>query len=184
MHTSDSSLIKKIQKGDKSAFEQLFKSHYAPLCDYAHRYIKNPQAAEDQVQEVFVKIWEIRKDWNPKGTIKAYLYTAVRNQSLNYLKHQKIVDQWKKEERKASRNTSNPLPSSEYAVNLQKLKKQVQEAIQQLPEKRREVFELSRNHGLTYKEIAKSLGISVKTVETQMSRSLRHLRNRLPQELN
>ena len=181
MRLSDLSLIKKIQRGDKLAFESLFRSYYPLLCDYAQKYVKNPQAAEDQVQEVFVKIWEIRKDWNPQGTIQAYLYTAVRNQTLNYLKHKKIVDEWKQEE--ALSDTPSPFSPTEKRANFEEMNKWLQEAIQKLPEKRREIFQLSRDHGLTYVEISKTLGISVKTVETQMGRSLRHLRSRLEQRL-
>jgi RNA polymerase sigma-70 factor (ECF subfamily) len=181
MQVSDSFLIKKVQRGDTLTFERLFRSYYASLCDYAQKFVKNPQAAEDQVQEVFVKIWEIRKDWNPQGTIKAYLYTAVRNQSLNYLKHKKIVDEWKQKE--ALSDTPIPFSPTEKRANFEEMNKWLQEAIQKLPEKRREIFELSRNHGLTYMEISKTLGISVKTVETQMGRSLRHLRNWLKQRL-
>lgn len=183
MQVSDPFLIKKVQRGDKPAFERMFRSYYASLCDYAQKYVKNPQAAEDQVQEVFVKIWEIRTDWNPKGTIKAYLYTAVRNQSLNYLKHKRIVDEWKQKEEEALSNTPIPFSPTEKRADLEEMRKWIQGAIQNLPEKRREIFELSRDHGLTYMEISKTLGISVKTVETQMGRSLRHLRNWLEQRL-
>jgi RNA polymerase sigma-70 factor (ECF subfamily) len=181
MRLSDLSLIKKIQRGDKLAFESLFRSYYASLCDYAQKYVRHPQAAEDQVQEVFVKIWEIRKDWNPQGTIQVYLYTAVRNQSLNYLKHKKIVDKWKQKE--TLNKATIQFSQAEEKTDLEEMNKWLLEAIQKLPEKRREIFELSRDHGLTYVEISKTLGISVKTVETQMGRSLRHLRNRLEQRL-
>ncbi|MGK7369535.1 MAG: RNA polymerase sigma-70 factor [Candidatus Halalkalibacterium sp. M3_1C_030] len=181
MQVSDDFLIQKIQKGDKAAFEQLFRNYYAQLCSYAQSYVKNPQVAEDQVQEVFVNIWEQKEDWNPQGTIKSYLYKAVRNQSLNYLKHVKVVEEWK--QKKVSIQTPSPFPPTEKRVHPEEVKKWVQEAIRMLPEKRRTIYELSRDHGLTYLEISKALNISVKTVETQMGRSLKHLRSWLKDKI-
>lgn len=179
MRFSDELLIQKIQAGDRAAFELVFKNFYAPLCDYAFSFVKSSHIAEDQVQEVFVNIWEQKSDWNPKGTIKSYLYKAVRNQSLNYLKHKRIVEEWKRDK---TSNINNPTyPLKEKRADYEKLKQWIQEAINELPEKRRIIYELSRNHGLTYLEISQTLNISIKTVETQMGRSLKHLRNWLKQ---
>jgi len=181
MDTAENILIQKIQKGDQAAFERLFRNYYAALCDYARGYVEKPDIAEDQVQDVFVNIWDQRKEWNPKGTIKSYLYKAVRNQSLNYLKHRRIVEEWKQKE--VSSSSPDVYPPTERMVDPEQIKKWMQQAIGQLPEKRRMVYELSRDHGLTYREIAKVMDISIKTVETQMARSLKHLRNRLREYL-
>jgi RNA polymerase sigma-70 factor (ECF subfamily) len=181
MQVSDEFLIQKIQEGDKDSFEQLFRNYYGQLCSYAQGYVKNPQVAEDQVQEVFVNIWEQKEDWNPQGTIKSYLYKAVRNQSLNYLKHVKVVEEWK--QKKASTRNPSPFPPTEKRVDYDQIKRWVQEAVLLLPEKRRTIYKLSRDHGLTYLEISKALNISVKTVETQMGRSLEHLRSWLKDKI-
>lgn len=181
MQFPDEHLIQKIQEGDRATFKLIFEHFYGPLCDYAFTIVKNSHIAEDQVQEVFVNIWEQKDDWSPKGTIKSYLYKAVRNQSLNYLRHQRIVEDWKQDKTSSTNTTIHP--KKETKADLQQLKQWIQEAIDELPEKRRRIYELSRNHGLTYKEIAQALDISIKTVETQMGRSLSHLRNWLGQRL-
>ncbi|MBO6620397.1 MAG: sigma-70 family RNA polymerase sigma factor [Balneola sp.] len=118
-----------------------------------------------------------KKDWNPKGGIKSYLYRATRNQSLNYLKHQKIVQEWE-DEKKATKPTYTDNVSKEINSSEQ-LRRRIEEAIHQLPQKRRTIYEFSRNHGLTYQEIAEVLNISIKTVETQMRRALKYLRSHL-----
>tara|TARA_R110002124_G_scaffold239959_1_gene405077 strand:- start:9667 stop:10215 length:549 start_codon:yes stop_codon:yes gene_type:complete len=182
MQISDDILINKIQEGDRTSFEILFRNFYAPLCDYAFKFVKSSDIAEDQVQEVFVNIWEKKKDWHPKGSIKSYLYKAVRNQSLNYLKHKQFVEEWK--QKIASRSPTSFHSPTEERANPEQVKKWVQEAIHQLPKKRRAIYELSRNHGLTYMEISRTLNISIKTVETQMGRSLKHLRSYLKQKLD
>ncbi|MEP1151949.1 MAG: RNA polymerase sigma-70 factor [Balneola sp.] len=182
MQISDDILIKKIQEGDRTSFEILFRNFYAPLCDYTFNFVKSSDIAEDQVQEVFVNIWEKKKDWHPKGSIKSYLFKAVRNQSLNYLKHNQFVEEWK--QNKASHLRTSFQPPIEERANPEQVKEWVQEAIHQLPKKRRVIYELSRNHGLTYMEISRTLNISVKTVETQMGRSLKHLRSYLKQKLD
>jgi RNA polymerase sigma-70 factor (ECF subfamily) len=182
MQISDDILIKKIREGDGASFEILFRNFYAPLCDYAFKFVKSSAIAEDQVQEVFVNIWEKREDWHPNGLIKSYLYKAVRNQSLNYLKHKQIVEEWK--QKKATHSTTSFNPPAIKEADPEQVIKWVQEAIHQLPEKRRAIYELSRNHGLTYMEISKTLDISIKTVETQMGRSLKHLRSYLKQKLD
>jgi RNA polymerase sigma-70 factor (ECF subfamily) len=182
MEVSDKILVQKIQGGDKDTYEQLFKNYYALLCDYAQSYVQDAHVAEDQVQEVFVNIWDQKENWRPKGSIKSYLYKATRNQCLNYLKHKKIVEEWKQKEAKKD-NSDHFSKPSEKRADPKQLKEWVQAAVSQLPEKRRRVYELSRDHGLTYKEIAQTLDISIKTVETQMARSLRHLRTWLRKKI-
>ena len=182
MQIPDDILSKKIQEGDRTSFEILFRNFYAPLCNYAFKLVKSYDIAEDQVQEVFVNIWEKKKEWHPKGSIKSYLYKAVRNQSLNYLKHKQFVEEWK--QKKAANSPTSFHPSTKKEADPEQVKKWVQEAIHQLPKKRRAIYELSRDHGLTYMEISRALNISIKTVETQMGRSLKHLRSYLKQKLD
>lgn len=166
----------RIQQGDRTAFKALFRTYSKPLCAFAEQYTKSPEIAEELVQDLFFKIWRDRADWSPTVSVKSYLYGAARNLALDYLKHERVVDAWKQESFSDGRST---LRSPDEHFHREQLRQAVQEAIEDLPERRRQVFTLSRRHSLTYKEIATVLDISVKTVETHMRRAFRFLRERL-----
>lgn len=152
-------------------FQAVFNQHYNALCNYAYSYLKDFDASEDLVQELFIRIWEKRKDLVEKDAIRYYLYTSVRNNCLTHLK-------------KAKKNILVPL-QDEDAAECDGLKKEdnqphpasfLEQALQQLPPKCREVFLLSRVSKQSYLEIADQLGISVKTVENQIGKALKVLR--------
>jgi len=166
-------LVKELASGSHKAYETLFRSYYTDLCRFCSRYVRNPDIAEEIVQEVFIYIWERRADLNITASFKAYLYTAIRNKSINYIKLQLPKDQ-KKED-----ITKHEVPDSidlEGDLKYRELEVKVAAAIDLLPKKCRIIFDLSRNAGHTYKEIAEHLEISVKTVENQMVIALRKLR--------
>ena len=181
MSTSDCSerdkeWARRIQDGDSAAFRLLFQSYAEPLCTFTEQYTKSPEIAEELVQDLFFKIWKDRSTWAPTVSVKSYLYTSARNLALDYLKHQRVVDDWKQE---ALADNESIVPTPDQSVCTKRLRRAVQEAIDELPERRRQVFKLSRQHGLTYKEIATVLDISIKTVETHMRRAFKFLRQRL-----
>lgn len=158
----------------------LFKQHYEPLCAFVYGVLKDYEASEEIVQNLFVKMWVKRKSIPADIAIKAYLYRAARNLALNQVKHFEIKDQYKKYNKEemsiAEQNFSNPSEQNE----LQQL---VQQAIDKLPTERKKIFLMSRNDGLKYKEIAEKLSISIKTVENQMGKALSTLRNELAEYL-
>jgi RNA polymerase sigma-70 factor (ECF subfamily) len=132
--------------------------------------------SEEVVQEVMFKIWNLREKLVIDSSLKSYLFRAVRNGCMNVLKHQKIRDEYR-----ASRE-SDPIEnqrSQEDEMIVTELETRIREAIDSLPLERRKVFILSRYDGLTYNQIADKLNISVKTVENQMGKALRSLREEL-----
>lgn len=175
--------------GDRSetraliAFEKLYNEHYESLCHYAQRFVFDLDTSREIVQDVFVRIWEKRSTLLGEESLKSYLYRSVRNKCLDYLKHlnveyeyEKILIKETQESGSGSYNTEDhPLDG----LITEELKNSIGSAIENLPEKCREIFELSRYEGLKYREISDELNISVKTVETQMSRALKSLKEQL-----
>lgn len=157
-------------------FESVFRSQFRPLCLLAVRYVKDTDTARNIVQDAFINLWEKRDTIDPARGVNAYLSTSVRNRSLNHLRDTRkfSADLLTLENLWPESAWEQPLP-----MVTAELDTSIRHALDELPEKCREVFELSRNEGLKYQEIADRLGISVKTVETQMSKALQHLRIRL-----
>jgi RNA polymerase sigma-70 factor (ECF subfamily) len=165
--------VARIRAGDEAAFETLFRARAPGLCARVTRYLGERCIAAGIVQELFLDLWTHRADVTIEQSIAAYLFTAARNRALNHVKRERrIVDLTSIE--RADR--SDPAAPGE-AELLDAL--ELQDAIAQLPARCRLIFTLNRHQDLSYTEIAASLGLSVKTVETQMGRALRALRDRL-----
>lgn len=169
--------IEQIRTGDECAFEKLFLKYYFALVNFAFSYLKSTHEAEEVVQEVFADCWERKNQLDPTKNIKTYLFQSVKFQSMDILKHRKVVNRYQSELMNEKETQTQPEPqinsSEEEFVNA------VQEAIDDLPNRAKRVYVLHRKEGLTYKEIAEVMDISPKTVESQMSRALQILRNRL-----
>lgn len=161
---------------DDQAFEQLFKAHYRGLHAYANTILRDEDLAEEMVQGMFLKFWEKRELLNIQSSIKAYLYRSVYNDSMNYLKHQKIKTKYQ-DFTLHSMDTSHEPASAK--VELSQLEMKLKEALNELPENCRTIFQMSRFEELKYREIAAQLGLSIKTVENQMGKALRILRLKL-----
>ncbi len=172
--------VEEIRSGSPVAFEALFRSYSPRLCRFALRMIGSRMDAEDLVQEVFVKLWERRADWSPAGSVKAYLYRAVKNQAINYLKRQEILHGRNEVELD---EVFSMQPGPEEELYRKEIETAVQEAIELLPPRCRLIFVLHRLDGLRYGEITRVLDISIKTVETQMGRALKTLRRLLVHHL-
>jgi len=172
MQKRDEKLLNDLARGDSSAFEKVFKLHYVPLCNYAIKFVRLPEIAEEVVQEVFIYLWEKRRTIQINGSINAYLFRAVRNRSINYLKLQLPKDN-NKEALSPVMEVVDPVHDED---NLKELKFKIDKAIDNLPRQCKIIFNLSRNAGLTYAEIAEEMGISIKTVENQISIALKKLK--------
>lgn len=170
-------LFEKIKKGDEKAFEKLFHCYYSHLCLFAEHYVQNQAEAEEIVQDTFVGIWEKKKKISVTTSVKNYLFRSVKNNCLNFLKHNQIKNQYAE---KFIAETSETEPDDDSFIESDLFQK-IEECINSLPEKRREVFRLSREEGLKYREIAEKLNISVKTVETHMGLAIKTLRDKLSQ---
>lgn len=160
----------------KAGFEKLFHAHYQNLCTYAFYYLKDQAAAEEEVQDIFFNLWKKRAQLEITGSIKSYLYSATRNRCFNFIKHLEVRDNYKKHNAVIRKVQEQEMGSSLEAKELQL---RIEAAVDQLPEKRKEIFMMSRYEGLKYREIADQLNISVKTVEHQMVKALAFLREQL-----
>lgn len=167
--------VRGINNGDQKAFEAMYRYYYPRLAQFIMRYVHSKRSAEDVVQNIFYRLWKNRVRLEPKGTLRSYLYTAARNQSLKHLAKQK------NENHSAlfyyPHLEGNLLP--EERIEYKEFVEAFQDAVKQLPERRRHIFLLHREDKLTYREIAEVLEISIKTVETQMSRSIKFLTEKL-----
>lgn len=162
-----------LEQSDSASFEALFKHQYAELCGFATRYLHSPEAAEEAVSEVFYKIWKNRSQINIKTSAKYYLYASVRNMAID------IQRQSKKQQHHSDdclQDQAYPGPDAYETLIGNETQQKIDSAILRLPPQCRTVFQLSRLEGLKYQEIANRLGISIKTVETQMTRALKQLR--------
>lgn len=156
------------------AFERLFKSHFRRLHAYACTLLRESSQAEEMVQHVFVRLYERADDLRIETSIEAYLYRSVYHECLNHQKHLKVRRAYQ------AHATRQGEPSSAGPGSpLRELESRIRTAMNELPEQCRTVFQLSRFESLKYREIADHLGISVKTVENQMGKALRILREKL-----
>lgn len=141
------------------------------------KYVGDWDEAKGLVHEVFVAVWE-KFDSLPSDTqYRSYLYTAVRNRCLNYIRD-------KKTHLSIDRVPENLLVEQQTTLETSELERQIEMAIQSLPEKCRMIFELSRLEGLKYAQIAEKMGISIKTVEAQMSKALGIMKKHLSEFLS
>ena len=167
-----------IKEIDILFFEELFKTHYAPLCFYTNTIIGNKAASEEIVSDLFTEIWEKRTQIEFNSSTKAYMYKSVYNRCLNYIKHAKVQNAYMNYLLKnESKNLFSEMPS--YVYDEKELDKEIKTAIDNLPEQCRNIFLLSRVQNKKYHEIATILDLSPKTVENQMTIALRKLREAL-----
>lgn len=167
--------IEKVKSGDELAFELLFRKYYVQLCSFANKFTSNTAESEEIVQEVFLNVWKKREQLKLDQEIRPYLYKSVQNLCFNIVQHRKVVDQYYAIIDIAYQNRVEDFDTYE-SVLYHDLQDKVEEAISELPTECRRIFQMSRKEGLKYKEIADKLGISVKTVETQMGRALAKLK--------
>lgn len=176
MDLPDQQIASLLVKRDEAAFEQVFKTHYKNLYAYAFTILKNEDEAEETVQQVFFKLWDRSDQLSISGPIAAYLYRAVHNESLNFLKHQKVKEGHRLHVAYTMKNNSE---QPQGRMISKELESKFRDALNELPEQCRTVFQLSRFEDMKYKEIADKLDISVKTVENHMGKALKLLRIKL-----
>ena len=172
MHTN---LLERVKKDDAEAFRLIFDANYERLAYFAYKYVGDKAAAEDIVQEVFVNFWAKRQQWKVTTSLQAYLYGAVRNSCLNYIKFNKVRTAYAERSNHTEREDAL-IPEQIDAKDLAKL---IESGLVNLPVERQKIFRLSREEGLKYREIADQLGISIKTVEAQMGKALKFMREQL-----
>lgn len=171
MNISDNSILSQIKQNNYRSFRILFDRYYGRLCIYVYEITRNSEASKDIVQELFIKLWSDRHKIEIQGNVSAYLFRACKNSALNYLRN---------ENSRARLYENRELPLQE--IDRDFLEEEefvafVNECINELPERSKQVFLLSRFEELKQKEIADKLNISVKTIKNQIWKSLQYLRS-------
>lgn len=164
-----------LSPGSTIQFEQVFKEHFRALHAYAYTIVSEDDMAEEIVQNVFCKMWERRDRIEITQSVKAYLYKSVYHESINYLRHLKKKRAYQAHAVHVMENSNN---ASE-KTTLRELELKLEQALKELPERCRTIFQMSRFESLKYQEIADQLGLSIKTVENQMGKALKILRLKL-----
>ncbi|MFN8669134.1 MAG: RNA polymerase sigma-70 factor [Gemmatimonadaceae bacterium] len=170
----DADLLRRLRAGDERALEELFRAYYAGMCAFVRRFVHAPDIAEELVQDVFFKLWSKREGLSDIDALRTYLFRAARNTALNHLRRKKLENAW--EEQEAARGEPMTTAATDDDASTDEVSRAVNGAISKLPTRCREIFVMSREGNMTYAEIANALGISIKTVETQMGRALKSLR--------
>ncbi len=169
-------ILQRLRASDREALRLLFQEYYGEVCKAVFRYVKNKATVEDLAQDVFMKLWEKRETISINSSIGAYLYRMGINEAISFLRKQQR--QLKKEASPlAFVDTSTPSVEDQYLHT--ELDQRIVKAIDALPPRCQLIFKLSRFEDLSYREIAKKLDLSIKTVENQMGKALRVLRERL-----
>lgn len=174
-------LIEKFRNGDSIAFRELYNSNFLRLFNFAKKYIECKEDIEDIVSETFIKLWNLRTNFNTSHSIYAFLFNTVKNASIDYLRKQKV---------EAKRNNDlqyvlsieadqeNDFNSTLSAIK-EEVMKQVYDEIEALPEQCKKIFKMAYLDGLTGQEIASRLNINHQTVRNQLSRGLKILRKNI-----
>ena len=176
-------IINGLILGDEATYISLFREYYVALCSYARRYVGRKDVAEEIVSETFLKIWETRGSLQINTSVKAYLFQAVCNNSLSYLRKLKkdlVLDEYFMDTVSENIGFSTIADEmDEQSLTMENTNAKIIEAINQLPEQQQKVFRLKRFEGKKNKEVAEILGLSVKTVEMHLSKATLNLQQKL-----
>jgi RNA polymerase sigma-70 factor (ECF subfamily) len=176
---NDIILFDRIRDDDRLALNELFITYYNSLCSFANTYLHHTGEAEEVVSDVFFTIWKNRHHLEIERSLRAYLYTAVKNGCIAALRkqHPELESDHEVVALLEIIDLSNPSTEIEY----QELRQHLDKAVERLPQGCRQIFVMSRFDGLRYKEIASILGISEKTVENQLVKALSVIRHSVTQ---
>ena len=172
-------LVERLQNGSFEAFEMIYNFYFKLLFLFSRKYLRNETEAEEIVQQVFLKIWEKRKMINPDLSFKAYLFKIILNDIYNHIRkkrYEKLTNDIYLESASVFNESTQEL------ILYRDFKEKLDKLIRNLPEKRREIFILSRKRGLSNSDIADELNLSVRTVENQLHRALRYLKENLKED--
>lgn len=179
-------LFDQVKTGDQKAFNLLFSIYFSRLNDFAKNVVKDDSISQDIVQDVFVKVWEIKSEIESLN-LEAYLFRLVRNRCIDYIKHLKVVSNRMTEIKILSKYEElyriDFVGNEPYMLIEQELKTKIETTIKHLPDRCREVFILSRMEGFKNKEIAEKLDINIKNVERHLNRALQSFRKNFTEEI-
>lgn len=166
-------LISELKNHNEKAFRTLYDTYSQDIYRYSLSILKSKELAQENVQEVFLKVWLRREKLNLEQSFKSYLFTIARNQAFNFL-NKAANDLILREE--IFYKSQKSFDQGDYSIREADCKRLKKQAIKQLPPKRKLIFKMSRKQGKTYDEISQELGISVNTVKSQMSKALESMR--------
>lgn len=174
MDTPDREIMLALRGGRREAFRQVFETCYEGLCRYAFTFLRDQEEAEDVVQSMFVKLWERREELDIKHAIRPYLFRSVYNQCMNQLEHRAVRN---KHQHHTETTLSDAVQQPEAFQD--ELDERVRAVVDQLPPQCRTIFIMSRYEELKHPEIAAKLNISVNTIQNQICKALKILRDEL-----
>jgi RNA polymerase sigma-70 factor, ECF subfamily len=173
--------VEGMRSGEEVSFERIFQTYFDRLQAYAERYVRQPEAAEEVVANVFVRLWQQRAELHVRDSLKSYLYTAVRNQALMWIEHEKVVSRTREvgEREHRSPGMGQAPAAADEQMQALELADALELVIERMPPRVRDAYVLSRQHGLSYAQVAEEMQISPKTVEIHLGRALKLLRAEL-----
>ncbi len=167
----DTITLETLQHGNHAAFETVFVAYYAKVKTFIYSYIKSEADAEELAEELFVNLWINHRSINTSKSFDSYLHTIARNAAINYLKHKYVEDTY-------LNSTPGQVcsPTSEEELIARELGILIDDAVEKMPQQRKEIYKLSRNEGLSNEEIATRLNTTKRNVESQLSLALKKIR--------
>lgn len=166
--------ISRLKSGAGDTYKTIFDLYYKPLCSFAKKYVTDLQLAEDIIQDLFLKLWEQRRDITIKSSLRSYLFQSARNECLNYLKHQAVTEKYKEH--------LSHVQAGEFfldSMEEEEINQLIYKTIRSLPPRCRQVFEMSRFEGKSFEAIASELSISKNTIKNQLVDALKQIRETL-----
>ena len=176
MKHNHSALLNGLKKGNTQIFKYIFELYYEKLYYYALKFVPSSEIAEEIVQEVLIVIWEKKKELSIHTSLQSYLFTAVKNKSFSYLRTQHFNTEINSENQAHDYCNIFTNRHTEELIEYNELATLISNEINSLPERCRIIFQLSRNSGLSYKQIAAELNISPESVKTQIAIALKRLK--------
>ncbi len=172
-------LVVRLRKGESRAFDEIFNLYSGSVYRFAYSFLKNKQDSEGIVQEVFLRVWKNRKKIDEYYSLKAFLFTISYNLIIDRFRERVKDVEYKKILKK---NAINFEFSTDKKIEYSELNESYENAVEHLPKRRKIIYKMHRIEGLSYREIAKKMHISTKTVENQMTSALKFIRERLGPE--
>lgn len=173
----DASLLRLMKADDQDAFTALYNKYWYPLLTYVMKAVRIHSEAEDIVQELFTSLWKRRASLDVQASLSTYLFNSARYMAIRSI--EKHINRSNYLQRLSDEQDHGGVPSPETLLHMRNMEAEFEQAIRSLPDKMREIFNLSRQQQLSYKEIALQLGISEETVRKQISNALQRLRNQV-----
>lgn len=181
---SERELVERIRRNDVDAFERLFRAYFGALCAVVNGYVRSPDIAEELVQDLLLNLWHHRSGLNLRESLRVYLFRAARNRALNSLRHTRREISWARDAGRIEVESPLATPDAHECLETSELTTAVGIAIAAMPERRRLVFQLTQQVGLSHAETGAVMGITPKTVAIHLGLARQELRSRLARFLD